>query len=251
VTISGSVIDTSTSQPIESASITAEVGNETSAPSIKRATTDSNGTYSIDDVDPGNYQVSAKKTGYTMKTQTLSVATDAAQLDFTLQPGNGVQIRVVDGLTGLSLKAVNALAFAANGTVASQGSVSLDATGTGEIPSLTAGRYSIYFFSDGYASRTLAAVDVPAPLVTIVMTPGGRVDVRTAVAVTGRIVDASGAPYLLGAFNLTGRVSPQPPITTWQHVAPGSYNLMVQTGGGEKAYPFNVLEGQVTTLVVQ
>ncbi|HEV2063761.1 MAG TPA: carboxypeptidase regulatory-like domain-containing protein, partial [Thermoanaerobaculia bacterium] len=251
VTISGSVIDTTTSQPIEGASVQAEVGNETQVPSIKRTLTDSNGSYSIDDVDPGNYQVSAKKSGYQMKTQTLSVSSDTAQLDFTLQPGAGVQIRVVDGQTGLPLKAINALAFAANGTVASQGPVSLDATGTGEIPSLTQGRYSIYVFSDGYAPRSFAAVDVPAPLVTIVMTPGGRVDVRTAVAFSGRIVDASGAPYLLGAFSLTGRVSPSPPITSWQHVAPGSYNLMVQTSGAEKAYPFTVLEGQITTVVVQ
>lgn len=251
VALSGSVIDTTTSQPIEGASVQAEIGSETQATSIKRTITDSNGSYSIDDLDPGNYQVSARKSGYQMKTQTLSVASDAAQLDFTLQPGAGVQIRVVDLQWGLPLKAVNVLAFAANGTVASQGSVSLDATGTGEIPSLTQGRYSIYVFSDGYASRTLAAVDVPAPLVTIVMTPGGRVDVRTAVGFSGRIVDASGSLYLLGAFNLTGGVSPQPPITTWQHVAPGSYNLYVQTPGAEKAYPFSVLEGQITTVVVQ
>lgn len=250
VTLSGSVTDTATSQPIEGASITAEVGNETATPSIKRAVTDSNGSYSIDDVDPGSYQVSAKKTGYQLLQQSLSVSSDAAQLDFILKPGNGLQIKVLDGLTGLPLKAVNALAFAANGTLASNGSISLDATGTGEISSLTAGRYSIYISSDGYATRTLAAVDVPAPLVTIVITPGGRVDVRTSIAFTGRIVDSSGAAYLLGGFNLTGRVSPVPPITSWQHVAPGSYNLMVQTGGGEKPYPFTVLEGQVTTVVV-
>lgn len=246
VTIAGSVLDTSTSQPIEGASVQAEVGSGTQAPTIKRAVTDSNGSYSIDDVDPGNYQVSARRTGYQMKAQTLSVSSDSAQLDFTLQPGSGVQIRIVDGQTGLPLKAVNVFAYAANGTVASSGFVSLDATGTGEIPSLTPGRYSIYVYSDGYASRTLAAVDVPAPLVTVVMTPGGRLDVRTAAAFSGRIVDASG----VGAFNLTGRMSAQPPITSWQHVAPGSYNLMVQTGGGEKAYPFSVLEGQITTVVV-
>ena len=251
VTLAGSVLDTTTSQPIEGASVQAEVGNETQAPSIKRTITDSNGNYSIDDVDPGNYQVSAKKTGYQMKTQSLSISSDAAQLDFTLQPGNGVQIRVVDGQTGVPMKSVNVLAFGANGLVASQGSVSLDATGTGEIPSLTQGRYSVYVFSDGYGPRSFPAVDVPAPLLTIPMTPGGSVSVQTAVPLFGRIVDASGALYLLGAFNLTGRVSLSPPTTTWQHIAPGSYNLYVQSTSGEKAYPFNVAEGRVTPISVQ
>jgi protocatechuate 3,4-dioxygenase beta subunit len=248
ITISGSVVDTSTSQPIEGASVTAEAGTGTQAPTIKRALTDSNGSYSIDDVDPGSYQVSARKTGYQLKAQALSVSSDAAQLDFTLQPGAGVQIRVVDGLNGLPLKAVNAVAYAGNGTVASTGYVSLDSTGTGEIPSLAPGRYSVYVVTDGYASRTLAAVDVPAPLITVVMTPGGRLDVRTSTAFSGRVVDASG----FGVFSLSGRMSAQAGVSTpWRNIAPGSYNLMVPAGGGEKAYPFNVLEGQVTTVVVQ
>ncbi|MGH9398801.1 MAG: carboxypeptidase regulatory-like domain-containing protein, partial [Thermoanaerobaculia bacterium] len=251
VTISGSVADTATGQPVEGASVQAETGAETQAFTVKRGTTDSNGHYSIDDVDPGNYQVTARKTGYQLKTQPLSVSADAAQLDFSLQPGSGVQIRVVDGLTGLPLKSVNALAFASNGTVASQAGVSLDSTGTGEIPSLSAGRYSVYIFSDGYASRSFPALTVPAPLLTVLMTPGGRADVRTNVPISGRIVDAAGSIYLLGAFNLTGRVNPSPPITSWQHIAPGSYNLLVQTPGGEVPYPFTVQEGRTTTLEIK
>ena len=251
VTVTGTVVDGSTSQPIESVSVQAETGAQTQAVSMKRAVTDSNGNYSIDDVDPGNYQVTARKTGYQLKTQSLSVGTDTAQLDFALQPGTGVQIRVIDGLTGIPLKAVSALAFAANGMVASQGGVSLDATGTGEIPSLAPGRYAIYVFSDGYAPRSFPAVDVPAQLLTVLMTPGGRVDVRAAAASSGQLLDGSGSLYLLGAFNLTGRISVSPPITSWQHIAPGSYQLVVQGSGGQAAFPFTVAEGQITTVVVK
>jgi protocatechuate 3,4-dioxygenase beta subunit len=251
VTITGTVIDNATSQPIESASVQAETGAETQAVSMKRAVTDSNGNFSIDDVDPGNYQVTARKTGYQLKTQSVSVASDPAQLSFALQPGTGVQIRVLDGLTGIPLKAVNALAFGANGTVASQGGVSLDATGTGEIPSLTQGRYSIYIFSDGYAPRAYPAVDVPAQLLTVLMTPGGRVDVRAAAPFSGQLLDGSGSLYLLGAFSLTGRVSVSPPITSWQHIAPGSYQLLVAGSGGQTPFPFTVAEGQITTILVK
>ena len=250
LTVSGTIVDAGTSQPIEGATIQAETGRETQSLAVKRGVTDSTGRYSIDDLDAGSYQVSARKTGYLLKTQSTTVGSDPAQLDFSLQPGTGVQIRVLDGQTGTPLHVVFALAFGAGGSVASQGTVSLDATGTGEIPSLPAGRYSIYIFSNGYAQRVFPAVDVPAPLLTVTMTPGGRVDVTTSTAVIGRIVDGQGALYLLGPFNLTGRVSPQPPITSWQHLAPGSYNLYVQTGGGEKAYPFTVVEGRITSLQI-
>jgi protocatechuate 3,4-dioxygenase beta subunit len=251
VTISGSVIDNSTSQPVDGATVQAEAGAQTQAVSMKRAATDSNGNYSIDDVDPGNYQVTARKAGYQLKTQSVSVGTDPAQLDFALQPGAGVQILVLDGMTGIPLAAVNALALSAGGTVAYQGSISLDATGTGEIPSLALGRYAIYIFSDGYAARSLPAVDVPAQLLTILMTPGGQVNVSTTAPFVGQLVDGSGSPYLLGAFNVTGRVSVSPPGLTWQHIAPGSYQLIVQSAGSRGAFPFTVTEGQLTPVIVK
>ena len=246
VAITGQVIDNATSQPIESATVQAETGAETQAVAMKRAVTDSNGNFTIDDVDPGNYSVTARKTGYQLKTQTVSVASDPAQLNFALQPGNGLQIRVLDGLTGIPLKAVNAFVFGANGNVASSGGVSLDETGTGEISSLTQGRYSVYIFSDGYAARSYPAVDVPTNLLTVTMTPGGRLDVRATAGFSGRIVDGGGSLYLLGP-SLTGSLNVAPPVTSWQHVSPGSYQLLV----GGAAYPFTVAEGQVTTVVVK
>lgn len=251
VTITGTVIDSSTSQPIESAFVQAETGAETQSVSMKQAVTDSNGNFSIDDVDPGNYSVTARKTGYQLKTQSVSVGSDPAQLSFALQPGSGAQIRVLDGGTGIPLKAVNALAFGANGNVAFRGSVSLDATGTGEIPSLAQGRYSIYVFSGGYTTRSFPAVDVPAQLLTVVMTPGGTVNVRSSAPVSGQLIDGSGSLYLFNAFNLTGQVSVSPPMTTWYNIAPGSYQLLVAGSSGRVAIPFDVKEGQITTVLVK
>lgn len=251
VSVTGTVVDSGTGQPLSGATVQAETGAETQTVSMKRAMTDSNGNYTIDNVDAGTYQVTARMTGYQLQTQSLTVGTDAAQLNFQLAPGSGLPIRVLDGLTTLPLAAVTVLAFGAGGSLASSGAISLDATGTGEIPSLSAGRYSIYVFSDGYAPRSLPAVDVPAPLVTIAMTPGGHVNVLTGNAFTGQIVDATGAPYLLGGFNVTGRLNVSSPGTTWAHIAPGSYQLQVQTGGGIAAFPFTVAEGQTVTVVVK
>lgn len=252
-TITGRVTDSSTGDAVESASVDAETGQETQSASVKRGTTDSNGVYSLTDVDPGSYQVTARKSGYKLKTQAVTVGSDQAQLDFQLDPGNGVPIRVADGLTGMPLGGVNALAFAGTGTVAFQGTVSLDSTGSGEIPSLVPGRYAIFIFSAGYAPRSFPQVDAPPPSpISVIMTPGGSVQARAADVVSGRILDSGGNPYLLGGFRLDGVLSVTPPVTVWQHLAPGAYTFAAtSSSGGAQSYPFTVTEGQTTQLLIK
>jgi len=245
-------VDASSGQPIESATVQAETGQETQSQAVKRAVTDSNGAYTISDLDPGSYQVTARQSGYRMLTQTANVGSDPAELDFQLQKGSGALIQVSDGLTGMPLGGVNVLAFGPGGSVAYQGTVALDATGVGEIPSLAPGQYSIYVFSSGYAPRSAANVNVPvsAP-VPVTMTPGGSVQARPTAGITGRIVDGTGAPYLLNAFRLDGVVTAMPPVTVWQHLAPGSYTFFVLSGEASQQYPFSVVEGQTTQLVIK
>lgn len=103
-------------------------------------------------------------------------------------------MRAVDGLTGLPLRGLVALAFSANGAVAFSGSVSLDSDGKGEISSLPPGRYSLYLYSNGYATRSFT-VQVPSPPLAAALTSGGRLEIRTENLVTGRLVDASGSTY--------------------------------------------------------
>ncbi|MEO8430066.1 MAG: carboxypeptidase regulatory-like domain-containing protein [Acidobacteriota bacterium] len=245
VTISGLVTEEGSGDPIEGASIQAETGQESVSFSMKSGGSDSSGHYEVDGVDPGSYQVSARKAGYELKTQTVSVGSDPVTANFTLSRGAGLTIRAADGLTGLPMRGLSVLAFSASGGVAFQGSISLDATGKGEVSSLSPGRYSLYLFADGYAARALPSVDVPSPTATVTMTPGGRVDVHSAVAATGRVTDGSGAVYLMSPFRLDGRVSVAPPAASWDHFAPGHYTL---TLAGGQSYPFDVHEGQTTRI---
>jgi uncharacterized surface anchored protein len=242
--LSGSVRDES-GQPIEGADVQAETGQETQAFSVKRGVTDSNGSYSIEDLDPGNYRVTARKTGYRLDTEPAAVGSDPGSLDFTLKKGSGLSIRVADGQTGIPLSGVQALAFAADGTVAYQGRVALGADGTGEVPSLSDGAYTLYVFSDGYASRSLP-VNVPSSPVALAMTPGGRVEVRTPFSVSGRLVDGGGGIVLLSPWRLDGSLTATAPVSAWEHLAPGSYQLIYGDGGGQKSAPFSVAEGQTT-----
>ncbi len=245
-TLSGFVRDDSTGQPIEGADIQAETGQETQSFGVKRGATDSSGAYSIDAMDPGAYQVTARKAGYRLQTQTATVGTDPASLDFSLKKGSGLPIRVADGQTGIPLSGVQVLAFAGDGTVAYQGRIALGSDGSGEVPSLADGRYAIYVFSDGYAARSLPTVDVPSPGISLAMTPGGRVEVRSGASLSCRLVDASGSPVLLSPFRFDGSVTAAAPVTVWEHLAPGSYRLVYAGGNGEQTATFDVAEGQTT-----
>jgi hypothetical protein len=249
ITISGVVTESGSSDPIEGASVQAESGTETGPYAIKRAVTDSRGFYSIENVDPGNYQLTARKEGYQLKTQPVSVSGSPVELNLSLARGAGLAIRAVDGLTGLPLRWLVALAYASSGAVAFSGGISLDAEGRGEIPSLTPGQYSVSLGSEGYARRSFT-VQVPSETLGVTLTPGGRVEIRTNVAVTARMVDATGALYL-GMSRRDGVFGLGPPASVLDHIAPGSYRLIVTSPSGESSYPFAVAEGQTTTVQIR
>ena len=251
IAISGVVTESGSNEPLEGVSVQADAGTSASAFQMKRAVTDSRGYYSIEDVDPGNYQVTARKDGYQLKTRPLSIGSESVDFNIDLARGSGLAIRGVDGLTGLPLQGLTAVAYSDSGTVAFSGFVSLDNDGKGEIGSLTPGRYSVYVFSEGYATRSFPGIVVPSPTLGIALTPGGRIEVRTDSALTARLVDASGAPYLFFPFRRDGRLVVPAPVAAWDHIAPGSYQLIVSSGSGENAYPFTVTEGATTTLQVR
>jgi len=251
ISVTGTVTESGSGDPLEGVTVQAQTGKESERVGMKQGVSDSSGHYFIDDVDPASYQLSARKAGYQMKTQTVNVAGDNAQADFALERGTGLGLRANDGLTGLPLRGVSVIAYGGGGTVAYSGTVSLDSTGRGEIASLGPGAYALYVFSNGYSPRSFPSVQVPSATLPVALTPGGRVEVRPAVQVSGRIVDASGVIYLLGPWRLDGRVNPAPPVTVWENFTPGSYQLFVTAADGEKAYPFTVAEGRTTTLEVR
>ncbi|HEU5251101.1 MAG TPA: carboxypeptidase regulatory-like domain-containing protein, partial [Thermoanaerobaculia bacterium] len=247
LTISGVVTDAGSNEPIEGAFIQAETGRERTGVPARYTETDSRGFYSLDGVDSGNYQLTARKEGYQLKTLPVSVASTPAELNVSLTRGAGLPIRASDGLTGIPLRSLTALAYTGSGSLAFTGNVALDAEGKGEVSSLAPGSYALYVFCQGYASRSYP-VTVPSPMLSLALTPGGRVEVRTDTPFTGRIVDAAGAPYMIFPGRLDARVSGAPPAVSWGGLAPGSYRLLVEVPEGETAYPFTVTEGGTTTV---
>jgi protocatechuate 3,4-dioxygenase beta subunit len=253
IQLAGTATESGSGEPLDSVTVQMQAQTPAGASTggrfgaMKMATADSTGHYFIDDVDPGTYQVTARRDEYQASTQTVTIGGDSATLNFALQRGEGVSIRVADGLTGIPLRGVIASAVDGTGAVTFQGSISLDSTGKGEIGSLAPGQYVVHVFSDGYAARA-AVVTAPSPLVTVALTPGGRLEVAAPAAWTGRLVDSTGLPYSTGPFRSDGRINGSAPVAAWEHLAPGSYQLMVGSQGGEAPFPFTVVEGQTTRL---
>ncbi|MBC8645890.1 MAG: carboxypeptidase regulatory-like domain-containing protein [Thermoanaerobaculia bacterium] len=250
VSVSGVVTDAATGEPVEGASVRAQTGAEASVFMARQGITDSRGFYSLEDLDAGPYRISARKDGYQLKEQTVTVGASSSELNLAMTRGAGLAIRATDGHTGLPLRGLTVSAFAGP-TAAFMGSVALDSDGKGEISSLAPGTYTLHVFSQGYAPRTVASVAVPSGQLAVSLTPGGRVEVRSDAPVSGRIVDAAGSTYLLNPFRSDGRVNPAPPLTVWENFAPGSYQLLVSSSSGEKSYPFTVVEGRTTALEVR
>jgi hypothetical protein len=244
IALSGYVTDSAGGDPIEGATVQIESGNETDAFGIKRASTDSRGYYAIEGLESGSWQVSARKEGYQAKAQSVTIGSSSSELNLALSRGAGLTIRAADGQTGLPMRMVSLLVFGVNGSVAYQGSVSLDNEGKGELAALAPGRYTVYAFAEGYAPRNIASITVPSGTLGLGFTPGGAVEIRSSGAASARILDAGGVLYMARWGRLDGQIAIAPPVTRIEHLAPGSYRLVTASGSES----FTVAEGQTTTV---
>lgn len=78
--INGTILDAATSQPISGATVTTD-------PITSSKTTDSEGAYIIEGVEPETYTIQASKSGYTTNTTTVRVvAGEIASADIQLTP---------------------------------------------------------------------------------------------------------------------------------------------------------------------
>src|SRR5262249_20357882 len=104
ISVTGTITESGSGVALEGVAVQAQTGRETQSFGMKQGVTDPSGRYFIDDVDPGSYQLSARKSGYQLKTQAINVASDNVQSDFALDRGTGIGIQANDGLTGLPLR---------------------------------------------------------------------------------------------------------------------------------------------------
>lgn len=145
--IAGLVTEAGTSQPVPGAVVTVQhLGSATSA-KIRTTQADATGRHSFDDLDPGNYQVQARKSGYRQTENSISLQEGTGELNLALHREDGQQIHALDALTETPLGQVSLLIMVSSGAVAFPDAVTLYSTGQRQIPPLPAGRYSVTFFA--------------------------------------------------------------------------------------------------------
>ncbi len=194
VRVSGRVVDPD-AKPVAGAEVflmaERQRGGYSGSSFAGRATSDDEGRFLFTDVDPGTLRVSARAVGRQAAELTGVQAVagkDVADLELVLAPGAAVEGRVVDGegrpvagafVEPVEERSVRSFRISANATADGDGWYVLDGLPTGP-RSIAA--------EDGQGRRGVGELDVRAG--------ENRLDIRLTggAEVTGRVVDAEGAP---------------------------------------------------------
>ena len=252
--LAGNVVEVESGRPLSEASVEVEDPEPGSFGRRMMAMTDSGGRFNLDGLDPKAYRLVVRKPAYQTETRDVTASEDA-EVRVELRRGEGIGLVARDGIFGTPLGGVFVRVVDSAGTSVFSGPVSLDSEGRGEIPSLRAGQYEMRIGAGGYASVTLRAVMVPAPTLSVALTPGGTLRVQVGpqtasrTGVRGRLIGADGQPYWPGS----GPVVPPDysfPLTApreWENVAPGRYTLAVDGGLNREC---EVREGGTETVLL-
>jgi hypothetical protein len=252
--IGGTVVDSQASTPLSEAVVQITPADPNAAPAggrtARSATTDSNGAFLITDLDPVSYTLNIQKPDYVFQRLSVTAAEQGTDgLTFQMSRGQGIGVVGRDGVYGVPLHGLMVRVLDGAGAPAFTGAIPLDGNGIGEIPSVPPGSYTLMASASGYAVTTIPNVSVPSAPVTVSLTPGGSVEIRSGpkTLATGtarmQILTAAGTPCPINLFSVDGTFAVSTPVRRIDNLAPGSYVLAV-TGGAPKG--FAVREGGVT-----
>jgi hypothetical protein len=249
--MAGAVVEAGSRDPLADASV--QIAAKDAAVSFGRgATTDSNGRFSLDDLDFVPYVLTVRKPGFEFQSREVTPTDGGEDLIFELVRGDSIGIEVRDIAFGVPLHAVQVRAVDAQGIAAFAGNLTLDSEGRGQIPSLKAGAYAVAIYAAGYAPGLLSA-SVPAPRVAIGLAPGGTLEIHAGPQTLARgtaraqIATAGGQPYPFSFVSADGRLSLSTPVRRIENFAPGRYLLQVE---GAEPRPFEVQQRALAVLAL-
>jgi large repetitive protein len=180
ISISGTVTDSARGTPLAGAVVRLRTAGGAGT-LVDSAIVAANGTYSIDSVQPGNYNLSAVAAGHTTKTVAVTAAAANLTRNFQLLglPGVTVSGNVADSASGLPLagaivKAMQAGVLVDSAIAAANGTYSLD---------LPAGTYTISANAAGHGTKARTVVVTNANLTeNFLLVAGGTGTVSAAAA---------------------------------------------------------------------
>lgn len=254
--VAGLVTDSETKQPL------ADVAVGLSAPpaadgagGVQRMTqTDSTGRFQFTDIAPQAYTLNSSKPDYQYDKRAITASDDGSSENVAVElaRGQGIEIQARDGLAGVPMRSVSVRVLDGSRATVYSGTLSLDSNGVGEITSLKPGGYSLWVNASGYATVTIASVSVPSRTLPVLLTPGGAADISVGPKsfvngiLRGTLRTAAGLPYPYTLFAADGRLSitadatGQTGFRRLTNLAPGSYVLALDAGGGTT---FTITEG--------
>jgi hypothetical protein len=253
--LAGTVVDAASKQPLADASVEADSGEAQGGGSrtIRGFATDSNGRFAIEDLEPKAYTLTARRAGFQFEKRQFTAAENGSDaIVIELQRGEGIAIQARDGIFGVPLRGLTARVLDSASSPVFMGNVALDSEGRGEIPSVKPGQYTAMVDASGYAPVSFA-VSVPAPPVSVAMTPGGNLEIHAGPVslakgpVTLQFTDSGGRPYSYSIFAPGGRLVVSTPTRRVENFAPGRYTLSY---AGGKPQAFTVAEGQTTIVAL-
>ena len=195
------------------------------------ASTDSNGTFSVDSVPAGTYRVLVTGEGFANHSSETTINESGRDdLEFRLTRNEGIHVKVVDARDGRPLNA-NIVAFDMQGRVVDEGGMMMRFGGATEETrtlQLAPGQYNatISVPSGTYAPVHARLTSPGSP--TIYMSPGGTIRIASKHSERRKyfLLDANGTPYPHWVERMTPREL-QPGISTLDRIAPGTYTVQL------------------------
>lgn len=157
--VTGTVFDATTQLPIAGALVRLLIQNTDIE--VTSTLTSSDGTYSLDNIAPGQYNLIFSAEGYgNAVSQVILVANEVEVVDAFLDPNPATLTgRVFDQRTGNGIQGALVRVFNQDGIFIT--STLTDASGMYELPGIEAGLYSIIYSADGYGAES-RSVTLPA-----------------------------------------------------------------------------------------
>jgi carboxypeptidase family protein len=262
--IVGRVTDTD-GKPVASAMISARPTGENPAGGAggMNASTSGDGSYTIDNLSTGTYEVTVRASGYKSPApSTVSIGGDSDQpvADFQLEAGRSFRGQVVDP-QGNGISGASVVVAPAGSTDGGRGMpTQTDINGTFVMTAPGEGVIDITAVAPGFAAARLNGVPVPSDdqPVRLQAPRGGRVRVTALGAngapVPGASVRYSAKPGYLGSefasFMNAPSATGSDGASTIGPLAPGSYEVTVSSGGKRQSQAVNVGEGQEVAVSV-
>jgi len=248
-------------KPVTGARVTARATDEAAAAAGGRmdGSTIGDGTYAIENLPPGSYEVAAQASGFkSPQPSTVSIAGDADRpsVDFQLETGRSFRGQVVDpqwnGISGAVVVAAPAGGMDGGGHDSGL-PTRTDFNGTFVMTAPGDGAIDLTAVAPGFAAARLTSILPRDDEPVRVQTPrGGRVRVTALGAngapVAGAAVRCSAKPGFLGSEYASMMNNPQATgadgASMVGPLAPGAYEIAVTSGGKRQTQAVNVTEGQ-------